>query len=130
MVHTNLESEFICSIYFYVFAEYTSIDKKQLRIGETNFAGDRRTLGIFHALLFEERKERQRVKERKCKGDGGTAVRCTIFLFFLSYKDTFRDRLAIDFLSEFGHALVVVFKLSDVLYFSKCADLGDATARM
>lgn len=65
MVNTNLENKFIYPIYFYVFAEYTSIDKKRLRIGEiSRMIGECSPVGIFRALLFEECKEKQRVKEK------------------------------------------------------------------
>lgn len=66
MVDMHLENEFTYPIYFYVFAEYTSIDKKQLRIDEqiSRVIEECSPVGIFRALLFEESKERQRVKEK------------------------------------------------------------------
>lgn len=62
----NLDNKFIYFIYFYVFAEYSTIDKKQLRIGEqiSRMIEECSPVGIFRALLFEKSKDKQRVKEK------------------------------------------------------------------
>jgi len=63
IVYTNLDNEFTYPSYFYVFAEL--IDK-QLRIGEQilRVVEECLPVGIFRALLFEESKDKQRVKEK------------------------------------------------------------------